>query len=349
MNCTMLCSSQSTCRITAVKGSPMAKGRSLTAQLRHASRPASGGGRVRARVKTKTLRSLVMGMLCLAALGVFPQLAHAQARELNPDILIDALAEEGMSELLVHMVETEPLDDPITARQVKIAQYRILYHDTNRDLAARYEALDSAIDSTRKLIKDFPDHFERPIWQTDLAELLLVEFLQVRHNQAGLFYEFGIPTPEQRDAYEHAVVEALEATSSARLRLFQLRGAGGLGQERVNELKRSGVFSRLFEEYGEQRTPYFYAQAAYRVALLPDSNPYFANLGQRANPDIPQQAKTPKDERARLLTQAVDDLQKLIDANDVGIGVIELAQTEVARRTAFSKGKSVKASLRSTN
>lgn len=271
-----------------------------------------------------------LGLLVLAALGV-PHAAFAQADRLDRNVLIDALAEEGMSELLLHMVETDPPDDPVVARQVEIAQHRIRYNDTNLPLADRHTALRDAIGATRQLIESFPDHMQRPIWQTNLAELRLTDELQTLHNQADLFNEFGVPTLDQRAVYQDAVVESLEATSSAEFRLFQLRGELAREEGMANELRNTGVFTRLFEDYGEQRTPFFLAQAAYHAALLPDAHDYYATLAQRANEAVPDQADTAERERARLLEQAIEALQPFVDDELGGEGVRRLAMSLTGR------------------
>ncbi|MFW6059966.1 MAG: hypothetical protein ACODAQ_07275 [Phycisphaeraceae bacterium] len=268
---------------------------------------------------------------CFLALCATPRTLFAQADQLDQGLFIDALAEEGMSELLLHMVETEPPDDPVVARQVEIAQHRMRYNDENRPLEERHEALRSAIDATRQLISEFDGHRQRPIWQTDLAELRLTEQLQALFNQANLFYEFGVPTPEQRDIFTDAVIESLEATSSADFRLFQLRGEIGRDEGLANELRNTGVFTRLFEEYAEQRTPFFLAHAAYYTTLLPDTHDYFASLGDRANPDVPEQASTIERERARLLDQAIEKLEPFVNDESDMIGVRRLAMSLTGR------------------
>lgn len=284
----------------------------------------------------------VAPLLCALTLLLAPAALHAQADRLDPHILIDALADEGMSELLLHLIETEPPDDPVVARQIEIAQQRIRYRDTNLDLQTRHAALREALAATRRLIDEYNDHHQRPIWQTDLAEMRLTDELQVLHEHADLFYEFGVPTPEQRDAYASAAVEALEATGDAARRLFELRGDIGRDEALSRELHQSGMFTRLFEEYEAQRTPFFYAHAAYATACLGDDHDYFANLGTQSNPRILDQRSTPAEERERLLDEAIEALEPLVRDADENPGAAALAMAlsgrALVRQARYDEG-----------
>ncbi|GAB4190451.1 MAG: hypothetical protein Kow00105_04760 [Phycisphaeraceae bacterium] len=250
------------------------------------------------------------------------------AGDLDPSLLIDTLAREGMSELLLHLAETEPMDDPVMQRQVTIAGLRIEYHrlvdesaqaaTDNPELAValRRQAVETygrLTDAWRGLIRDFPDHEQRPIWQTDLAQSLIVDLLYGLHQSAPLFLEFGITTPEQETAVSRYAPEALALLSDAQLRLFHLRGEVGRDEERSVRMQASGLFFRLFEEYDRRRIPYFLAMSAHLVALLPDDSPYFQGEPPAEGYLIPRREEEPSRERSRLLDLATHELDKLKD------------------------------------
>lgn len=298
------------------------------------------------RASTRPPRRLASLVACLcaalaaAAFALAPARAHAQVDRLDPHILIDALADEGMSELLLHLVETEPPDDPVVARQVEIAQHRMRFRDRTLDREQRHEALQNALEVTRRAVDEFRDHYQRPIWQTDLAELRLTSELQAMHEQAQLFYEFGVATAEQEAAFAEAAVEALAATIDANLRLFELRGDIGRDEDLSRELRQSGMFDRLFEEYEPQRNPFFLAQAAYAVTLLPDDHAYFRNLG--GHDVIVDQESTPTDERHRLRELAVEQLEPFVtgtvDAPGAQVMALALSGRALVRLDRISEG-----------
>ena len=263
-----------------------------------------------------------LGVLILLVL-IAP--ARAQVGELDRGTFVDGLRSQGMDELLEHWVETEPTEDPVLSRLVEIAQLRLRYTDPAVDRAEQTKALQQTIVLYRNLIADFYEHDQRPIWQTDLGEVLLVDLLQLSHQHAELFFEYGITSAEQRRAYASASVEALEALSDADTRFFQLEGTLPRHPDHQRLRVDTGLWARMMDEYWKKRTAFFLARAAYQVSLLPDEQPYFAELGSRRNPRIVQQADMPAEERPRLLLLAVQKLTPLAD---------EFAEAEALRRAA---------------
>ncbi len=254
-------------------------------------------------------------------------------------MLIDALAQEGMGELLLHLVETEKPSDAATARQVEIAGLRIDYqrlsagagraasHDPREAEALREQAgqaFAKLTDATRALIRDFYDNDQRPIWQTDLAQSLIIDQLHGLNNSAPLFAEFGVTTPEQRDALATLGPEVLALLGDAQLRLFNLRGEVGRDPARSQQLQANGLFFRLFDEYDQRRTPYYLAYAANLVARLPDGAPYFSDPDAAAM-RIPYRESDPQRERARLLELAERELDKVEGKLGDGLGVRDAA------------------------
>ncbi|MEL7087949.1 MAG: hypothetical protein AAGL98_05830, partial [Planctomycetota bacterium] len=68
--------------------------------------------------------------------------------------LIDALAERGMDELLLHLAETGEFDDPATPRMIEVGQRTIALRDPALSSAERREAFDAARLALRGLIDD---------------------------------------------------------------------------------------------------------------------------------------------------------------------------------------------------
>lgn len=274
--------------------------------------------------------------LMLAVCGGLPVSAQMEQLYRNDDRFIQGLREAGMSELLERFVEQ--VDDrgglqPIAQRQLQIALHEFaaderfqraveqngvdperaeaLFHESR----ASYESL---LAEQQKLIDENPQDERLAMWQTDLAAMLLDTYLPTYFNNAAWFYDFGVPTPEQEAAFERSVVQALALAADARHRIESLTSRlgsdGGVLRARLEEMN---IFFDLRQEYGQRRTPYWYAHAAYYVAQLPDNHPYYQNLGR--DPQMRNQAQTPADERLRLLEQvesvAAGNLQ-----NDPGVG-----------------------------
>jgi len=271
--------------------------------------------------------------------------AVAQPAEMDPSALIDALSRQGMGELLEHLMKTQPPDDPVVARQVRIAQLRLEYQHLSRQAddalsldpvkaasirAKSLEVFEQMLQASRELIQAFYGHDARPIWQTDLAQALLFDYLQGVHQSAPLFEEFGVTTQKQRDALAQAGPEALKLLADADLRLFHLKGEIGrdLDTSRSRRLESSGLAFRLFDEYAKRRTPYFLSRAAYGVARLPDDSPYFTGLGSSDSRQVPNQKAAPDQERARLLKLSYEQLEsftgELSDLSEVRASSLSL-------------------------
>ena len=273
-----------------------------------------------------------------------PGMAADAETELDPAMLIDKLAEEGMSELLLHLAQTQPPDDPVLARQIEIAGLRIEYQrllgsamggadpaeaeQRRRDVLDAYRAWAEAM---RSLIKDFYDHDQRPIWQTDLAQSLILDDLYGLHQDAPLFLDFGVTSPEQDQALGQIAPEALALLVDADLRLFNLRNEVGRDEARSQQLQASGLFFRLFDEYDQKRTPYMLALAAYLVAQLPDDTPYYADPDSSVASSIPRHEDDPQRERQRLLRLADDRLTKLMERAGGGLGIHDAASVLLGR------------------
>ncbi len=240
--------------------------------------------------------------------------AWAQSH-LDPGTLIDGLARRNMSELLGHLVETEPNRDPVVNAQIEIARLTMRANDDALTREERIAAVDQAITVTLKLINDHPDHEQRPIWQTDLAERYYGK-LRFAGIYAAEFHEFGVCTPDQRRAVEGLVAEVFAHLAQADVRFRQLEDSLSRDADRRRELDNSGQWQRMFDYYWRNSTQFYLAQAAYHTALLDDSHPYFKNLGDAR---IPLQRQNPADERKRLFELAARTLEPIVDRSNANI------------------------------
>lgn len=259
--------------------------------------------------------------VAVAAL-LMPALACAQL-ELDPHLVVETLAEEGMADLLEHYKTTAPPNDGTLPLHIEAVQLRLRFASTDAPADERAQALAQSLDITRSLIEDFPDHPHRPIWQTTLGEMLLVEHLQVIHQNAPQFYAFGVPTLAQEQAFEEAVPEALAALRDADQRLAVLR------QELAGGQMLPALMTRLFDVYHDRRTRFYLASAELLAAMLPDEPPPLA-----AAPNAEQGASATH-QRQQLLAQVVERLAPLLeeaaDAADIRQPVLLLQGRAYAR------------------
>ncbi len=243
--------------------------------------------------------------------------ARAQMSQLDPGQLIEGLRAEGLRELLKHYVESQTFDDPTVRPQVMASMLMLDYAQLRQEgqAEAALEAFQKALEQTRGLIKDHYGHEQRPIWQTQLAEMLLFDYLEAARMNAGQFYEFGVPTRVQEEAFESAAVEALELSEDADVRFFQLQTELPKQADHVDKRVNTGLWGRMIREYYQTRTRYVLGLASLYVDLLPGTHAYYQKLGQ--NPRIVRQKKDAAGERVRLLASASEALQPLADdAND---------------------------------
>jgi hypothetical protein len=252
--------------------------------------------------------------------------AAAQVSRLDKNTLIDGLRQEGMGDLLKRLAESGELkgdDDPTLGQSVLIAQHMLEYtqkgaeagkeSDPQKAAQLRREALDAfnaALAERRKVIADFPDYVQRPIFQTQLAEQILFDGL-INTDYAAEFYDVGVPTEAQREVFERLVPEALVALTDANLRFFHLQGELPKRADFKEKFENPGLWNRMINDFMKLRTKLFLGYAAYYTALLPDSNPYFQNVGK--DPVIGAvQKKTAAEERRRLLALASEQLADFI-------------------------------------
>ncbi|MFP4222593.1 MAG: hypothetical protein ACLFVN_00825 [Phycisphaeraceae bacterium] len=204
--------------------------------------------------------------------------------------------------------------DEVLAERERIDRLLESWRDESASAQARVAALEQAVAALRTLIEQHPGDLRQPMWQVDLAELLLTDWLEGARRHAGAFVEFGIPAPEQRAAHEKAVREALRRLEAARQDLTELRDSGRLaGVERM-------LRQRLIDDYLTVRSAYYLARAAYHASLI------------EATPDARQ---------LELLDQARALLTPLVESDAVGREAASLLGRVELRRGAWEAAETM--------
>lgn len=260
-------------------------------------------------------RAPVLKLLTMAALLLLPHApAAAQMSKLDKATLIETLRQEGLRDLLKHLALTELGDDPLLQKQVLASEYLLDYeeHLGARRMDEARRAFELAADTRREMIEQHRDHEQRPMWQTQLAEQLLFEGLSTLHQNADRFYEFGVTTAEQRQAFEAVAAETIELLEDADVRFFNLQSELPREPDHTEKRIDTGLWDRMINQYYNARTQYLLAHALYYVGLLPDHHPYFQRLGQAPNPRIVRQRPNIEQERARILALASERLDQLL-------------------------------------
>lgn len=278
-----------------------------------------------------------MAQVSMKSSAPLPTAIDAQDRA----TLMDGLAREGMSELLDHFAATEPINDVVLRQQLHLAQLRLLANDPTRTASQREKALDEAITSLRQLINQHRDHEQRPLWQTDLAELQLFSLLQSRHGSAAEFFEFGVPSIAQIDAFEKVVPEMVESLLDADLRFITLQSELPKTADHVTRRVNTGLWERMITHYFHTRTPYLLAHAGYYTTLLPDAHPIWARLSN--HPGLGTLGQTTAQTRAQLLSVAAERLEKLLLDRAPNMEGLQEAVQSLWGRVLLAQNKSTEA------
>ncbi len=230
---------------------------------------------------------------------VFMASAAAETTVFDQAALIDGLARQGMDELLERLAETDAAGDPVLVEHIRAARQRIAYRNAT-DEAQRQARYDESLQELRKLMAAHPNHALGPIWQTDLAELLLIDGLGALHHQAILFAALGVATNEQRRAIAELAREAMEV----------------LPPLAASRNPPSTPGEQFLHDYQTNRIPYLQTCAAHAAALMDnDSN-------DRLKAAIAQLEQTnPTQRETRLL---------------LALGRLRLNETQPARETLQS-------------
>ncbi len=255
---------------------------------------------------TNHIRTLVAAVL----LGGFTLPAMAQLEHLNVNTLIKGLRERKMTELLVRLTEdTVAIPDPADRLYLQV-EMNFLHADTAAGLepADRLAAYEKGIAAFESLVKDHYQNNKRGLWQTDLSMQYVFSRL-ARHELADDFYEYGVPSPAQRKIYEDTAAAAFEHLVDAHTYLSRLRRELPRDKDYNRLYVNTGRWEEMMDEYLQAKLPFLLAYATWQASLLPDSHPYFKTLG--SNPKIPLQARTPAEERQRMLKFALDELTNI--------------------------------------
>lgn len=253
----------------------------------------------------------------------------AQVSELrkSDDQFIQGLREQGMSDLLDRFREASPPEDPVAKAALDVALLEFVADDLLQRAAEAnnngnveeaiglYEqsrdTFDKVLAAQRQLIQANPEDERMPLWETEFADMLLVRYLPRYFQSADWVYEFGVPSDEQREAYEKSMVEAYVVTTDAAYRLDTLANRAGADADLRPRLEALGIWYKL-EDYRQLNTPYWLGRAAHGVSLLPDDAAYFQT--KMVNN---QKVGEPAKERQRL-RQVTEDALKAqeIQRND---------------------------------
>ena len=191
-------------------------------------------------------RLISLAVVCTLVLGWS---ATTHAVELDEATLIEGLAKHGMIDLLDRFAAKHSGADPVIDQLIKIGRYRIAMNYGTQTRDQKIEAFDQMARAMRDLIDRHYDHEQRPLWQTDLAEQLLLDYLPRFQLYALEFCEFGVPTQEQRQARDQAVPEALELLSDADLRFFQLQADLPREPDHFEKRVATGLWDRMMKDY----------------------------------------------------------------------------------------------------
>lgn len=272
---------------------------------------------LRRRLAMCTPRDLRGLTLCLLTavwlLPLSPRAVHGAGTEQRfpAHRLIDELVSRGMTDLLEHLVLDSASSETAEALELVYRIHLSRWEDTTIDLAQRLEELEKGSAKIRELIQQFPDHESRPIWQTDLAGLLLFQTLD-NAQVAGLFYEFGVATDHQAEVFEAAISEALPELFDASHRLFVLQGELPKQSDHMVKRVNTGKWARLIDQYAKLRTPFYTALACHFAALLPDDHPFFADLAA-PQPKMPRRGATVEQERRRLREKGIIAVEEIVE------------------------------------
>ncbi|MEM9914073.1 MAG: hypothetical protein AAF911_03835 [Planctomycetota bacterium] len=250
-----------------------------------------------------------------------------------------ASADRGFEPLMMYLAQAGEFENTAQPILDQIEKLNQAARDPQRSGAERLEKFNQARRQLRGLIDDpaTVGHPLRPVWRTDLAEMLLVTHLEGFRRSAPGFVEFGVPTENQRLAFAQDVPIALAMLVQADQEFRDLESQLDRDTDLRQQLERSLADATLFDLYRDQRTAWFKAKAAYLTTLLPDDHPYFESLGATAG-----QAKSVEAERQRLLGVALSGLQPIL-AGDVGGEALRARAHSLAARVALAQDESGRA------
>ncbi|MBB6430570.1 hypothetical protein [Algisphaera agarilytica] len=264
-------------------------------------------------------------MLCGLLLVLASPGAYAQA---GP-----SLADPAVQKFLTYLESTGEFDGTASTVLKQIDTLRAAARDSKLSGQERLTQFNEA----RKLLRGLIDNPEmekhplRPVWRTELAEMLLVTHLQGFRRSAPGFVEFGVPTANQRKAFEQDVPIALAMLIQASQEFRDLEARLDRDTALREQIETSLLNSLVFDQYRDQKNAWFAANAAYFATLLGDEHSFF--LGGNMTADK---------KRAEMRGVAMSMLRPFLDG-DIGGDALQARAQSLAGRVLLSGGEADRA------
>lgn len=270
------------------------------------------------------LSALAPVLAPVLALAVLPAgIAQAQSLENLEDRdeqFFDGLRQRHLTEVLDFYIQAYPAKDEMAQKLRTILSARTVSEDAwrqwqvatteaerNRLQAAAWAAEERVIAAMAERLKLVEGNnkylVDAYFWGSQLSEEILARALVSYSARALDTYEYGAPDASQRAAVEKLMPQALLVTQFSRRRMDDIVRNLAADAGFRDKVLRDG-YSFLIQEHKALQSKYYFAMAAMAMTLLPDSHPYYANLGK--DPAFPNQAATPEEERKRLAKMAKD-------------------------------------------
>lgn len=166
------------------------------------------------------------------------------------------------------MAQDQQTQARIEAEHAEITLLRSRFGDATLADDARLAALEQAQRRLEDLIAAHGEHWQRPMWQCDLAEMRLFDEMEAAQHHAVLALDFGIATAAQTAAVAElapAAVKMLEEASVAFTHLERVLPRRDDHAARVD----SGRWAQWLR-YREMNLPLLLARGVYATALLRD-------------------------------------------------------------------------------
>ena len=176
-----------------------------------------------------------------------------------------------------------------------------------------------AISQYEELIQNESQNPRAPIWKTNVAEMYLLQNLQLLHYFAAESVTLGMPTPEQERAFLQSVNKAFVFLADAKRDLDEMQTS--LPRKKgYEDWATRGLTTQLFEEYSKKRVPYFLSLAALYVAQMPNSAEYFTQQYDVTN-SLTVRVETIDQERVRLVNLAMELIDSFVADKSDAAGV----------------------------
>ena len=217
-------------------------------------------------IKPANFRCVLVAMVLTCGVGAT---AFAQvSSRLDDAQFIQGLRERGMKELLLYYLDKHPPEDPVQLLEIKIEQQRLIFEDPTESNERRAQAALDVVDAYRNLIEKAPiTHWKQPIWKIDMVAFVLEQVLPVRYINAAEFVEFGLPTLDQRQAFDKLVAEAAQMMELAGDEHFRLIGDLPRRKDFELDFVNNGRWETIKTDVGELRLPFYRAWSYYMSTL----------------------------------------------------------------------------------